>query len=705
MIVDDFRTVNFLRSVTAVATRTSILRSIDWPIRYTVEGFTLYAVSFLTFCPQSRFLGCTFLCTATSLSVLCATPFSLSTLFRPGNLLPLVEDIFSAVVDCLCLAECFFGGFLGCDALFHSWSGITGLTLFWFTFLCLGKGFLCGIEVGFGLIHIVGHNFGGNLFVTWQLHDSIPRCISIGLDVVRLSLFVERDIRKSGLLRLHRGRFIRIGNGFRGIFTNFPGIFGRFLDIGNGFGDFGNSNGLAIVGVKHLFELVRSIAADTLTVDGFFGVDLNRAVLVEFSGDTTTHRHTGLIDDSKLIIEGKLRAQCFGFGCLLLGADGGAFLLEVVQSFKIGRVGKGLELLFGKCRLLTVGELHHHLTIDRHTAFFIDERTEDSNLNNTAAVVDFHNVSRIESKCAVHRVGCSLCRLLADIVDGNSLFHFGVYGFTGRHNRLRIGKFHFACHSVTNHNRLIGSLTVDCSVGIDSEWATDNVHLTVIETHNGRLYHAGLAIDTTVNHGIALCNLLVNIIIDTLQNAVAHGLGVDIVAGGVDFFLRIEAGLRHIHKSGNRISVKRFKYTWIKHTLYSLTLILKHILCIVHLLWRWSLVAIYIWLTEFTVNFHFDRCRHFGPFLIFYTTTLRHSTEIETTEIKAALHIAQDCGTLFIWKIGVIDHAFSECSHIIVGSAVDNLTDRLPTFRSEDFSGFAVGFVHLMFHASISDAG
>ncbi|CDE57933.1 unknown [Prevotella sp. CAG:873] len=228
--------VNFLRSVTAIATRTSIGRSVNIPIRHTIECFALYALGFLTFCPQSSFLCCTFLSTATSLCVLCATPFCFSTLFCSGNLLPMIEDSFCTVADSLSLGECIFGGILRGDTFCHCGGRVILFALLRLAFLCLVECLFGCIEVFLTLRNDVGHNFGGcSLVALCLFNDSIPSCVGIGFFVFWLSLLVDRNTRQSRLLRfscfcVSRNIFVNDVAIFRNIFNIIVACFHNGFD-------------------------------------------------------------------------------------------------------------------------------------------------------------------------------------------------------------------------------------------------------------------------------------------------------------------------------------------------------------------------------------------------------------------------------------------------------------------------------------------
>ena len=109
-------------------------------------------------------------------------------------------------------------------------------------------------------------------------------------------------------------------------------------------------------------------------------------------------------------------------------------------------------------------------------------------------------------------------------------FRLWVYGLAQREDLVGTGKLVFARLRIANHNALVGVAHVYArAVGKRNDVALDDIHLSVVHLHGGRLHQLIILVRVPLHIGGNLPALVLHGIVRCVMYAVHRGLGVDVV--------------------------------------------------------------------------------------------------------------------------------------------------------------------------------
>jgi len=372
---------------TSVTSCSCVLWSIVHHIGNTVEGFTLYALCFLTFSTQSLFLCLAECCGFIgNTSAFCFCIHS-SAVGSTGNLLPNVQFL-------LCRINRRLAFFLGSNLLGN---GSTAFRLGFLQFFqsCL---FVGNHSIGYGLCH--------SLIALCLLNDSVPSGIAVGLLIKGIALHILwYSLHCRNILR---GNVAIFGNIFATIVTL---ILGRLLDYHS------------VMLHQHTVEFITSEQVYTLAIDRCFGVNLISSVCICIGSNVATNSISVLITEGNKVVEGILRSAFF-LNSLLIGCIlGSSLLLELRHTCQLCRLCLLLYGLLGQGEhVCTVRHIYSAVPIIHNTLIV------GYNLHLYLCIIACNGVcvARIECNNTINPVGCLLCVLLTDSICGSLHFSYGV---------------------------------------------------------------------------------------------------------------------------------------------------------------------------------------------------------------------------------------------------------------------------------------
>ena len=299
--------------------------------------------------------------------------------------------------------------------------------------------------------------------------------------------------------------------------------------------------------------------------------------------------------------------------------------------------------------------------------------------------------ARIECDNTVNLIRSFTCKLFSDRLCSQLLLFVWVLYIINR--QYSIGRYLFkpTCVHITNNDAIVRiSHTYTATIRIWYKSPTKNIHLAFILLHGCPLYHTCLAVHTCIYHRIALFHPSVYIITHALNHSVIHLLGVEVVYDGAGSFgIACLTCVPRFIQPVHRITFKGFIVR--PHNInHLLTLVVKHVLCVIHFLWGCDIVAVQIALVH---RLHI--------LILFSATLLCECAEVEAAQVQRVFHILQ-YGCFFLGgEFLVFGDEFRHFPHILVGGKVKSSPQRLPYFIAEHFVHLCVRFIHAMLHGSV----